>query len=89
MPSDLDTTMCRLAERRAAILLRNGRTCRLVAWRPAGRRQNRDGTRRRGRGNTMRVEFPGGGRATISIRELARILDEGKGADDRPDLLHA
>ncbi len=84
MPVDVDDLMCGLAKRRAAVRLRDGKTVRLVAWKPRYKMAHA-----RKRNYMMRVEYPGGGRATLPIAHLDRILDDGKEPVDRTDLLHA
>lgn len=78
----VDEAMYGLAARRAAVLLASGRTARLVVWQPS--RRGRKARR------YMRVEFPSGGRATMHVRNLVRVLDNGKAQDGgTADLLDA
>jgi len=69
--TQFDHLMIALAADRSVVQLENGKTARLIAWKP--RRAGGHGKRMNGH---CRVEFPGGGRATLPIRLVAGIINQ-------------
>jgi len=67
--TDHDIFMFRLAKHRVVVRLDDGRSARLIAWRPRS-------TKRISRSNRARVEFPSGAQASVLLNCVVAWEDE-------------
>jgi hypothetical protein len=72
--TQVDHLMIALAADRALVQLASGTTARLVAWKP--HQVGKEGRRLHRR---CRVEFPGGGQATLAIEQVVGVVSDDGG----------